>query len=76
MYTPELMSPPVPRFAGGGLVAADASASGGAEPFQGTLTVELSEGLIGRYLESPAGQRMQIKTAARNRRAYNAALGR
>jgi hypothetical protein len=38
--------------------------------------VELAEGLIARYLESPAGQRIQIKNASNNRRAYQAALGR
>jgi hypothetical protein len=74
MYTPALMSPPIAHFAGGGLV--DGASAAAAAPSNGTLTVELAEGLIARYLESPAGQRIQIKNASNNRRAYQAALGR
>ncbi len=57
-------------FASGGLVTVDAGDRSAAAS-NGKMEVYLSDGLAARILESPAGERWFIKTAARNRRALN-----
>lgn len=57
-------------FAGGGAVGnqAPGAASGAMD---GKLTIGLEEGLVLRSLESPEGERMIVRTIARNRRALS-----
>jgi hypothetical protein len=68
-------------LAGGGPVGdiVPAAARGGESRFGGTLEVALSpELLMSRFeafLESPAGERAQLKTLAKNRRSVNRAIG-
>lgn len=59
-------------FAGGGLVS---SVEPAASTFSGTLGVSLSDDLAGsvlKVMESPAGQRLQVRVAQKNRRAMRA----
>jgi hypothetical protein len=65
---------PEMRFAEGGLVESGGSAPAG-ELLNGQLEIGLEDGLVVRSLESPAAQRVTIKTIQRNSRAVRAALG-
>jgi hypothetical protein len=68
------------QFSEGGLANARpmASASSGGVNLAGGATIELSEGLIARhvdtYLQSSEGQRTQIRVISKNRRAIGSAL--
>ena len=63
---------PEPGYADGGLVGGPSSnGSGGRE---GRLTIGLDDGLLLKALESPQGQRVLVKTIAKNRRAIRTGL--
>lgn len=66
----------VPRFAEGGLV--DPAARGSARAGRGgdsRILLEHSEDVVARVLESPVGERIQLRTIARNRTGIRRALG-
>jgi hypothetical protein len=60
------------RFADGGLVA---GAAAGASRVDGTINVSVDPGLIIQTMETPEGQRVQLKNLGRNRRAISRLLG-
>ncbi len=71
LSTPRLIGG-VRGYADGGLVS-PASAGPVTATLGGHLTLGLDEGLILKTMESPAGQRVAIKVAAKNRRAFGQA---
>jgi hypothetical protein len=60
------------RFAEGGLVAGGGA---GTDRVEGDIRLGLEAGLIVRELDTPAGQKVMIRTVGRNRRAFRSALG-
>ena len=62
----------MPGYAGGGLVT---PMGGGSTSVNGQITVGLDEGLVLKALESPEGQRVMLRVAGKNRRAFGRALG-
>jgi len=73
VQTPVVIEASAPRFAEGGLVDKGSAASDGAG--EGRLVVGLEEGLVLRYLETSAGQRVLVRAIGKNRRAIRSALG-
>ncbi|MBU0743254.1 hypothetical protein KJ554_13010 [bacterium] len=72
--SPVVIEAPAPRFAEGGLVESAAPAADSSSR-DGRLLIGLEEGLVLRYLETSAGQRVLVKAIGKNRRAIRSALG-
>lgn len=64
-------APRMRGFADGGLVGPAGMGAGG----DSSMTVGLEEGLVLRHIDTAEGQRVLIKAAAKNRRAFRNALG-
>ncbi len=69
----------IPRFAGGGLVAATTGGQSltrtDAAALRGELAVGLQDGLVLRDMSSPAGERLILKVINDNRRSVRSTLG-
>ena len=66
---------PMQYFADGGPVVGGSSAAPAAGRLDGSLTVNLAEGLVLEHLQTPEAQRVLVRMVAQNRRAMRQALG-
>lgn len=65
----------IPRFASGGMVSDIASGRSGGEGKTTRLLIDLSPDVILRTLESPEGQRVQVRNVGRQKTATRHAMG-